>query len=80
LIASYAQGAILLCIVGQELHDHQSPGCRSRKSNEVLRGRIGVRNRFSRRSGAGVRGLRRNFSQAGLRNAGREDLADLAVE
>jgi len=26
LIASYAQGAILLCIVGQELHDHQSPG------------------------------------------------------
>ncbi len=24
--ASYAQGAILLCIVGQELHDHQSPG------------------------------------------------------
>jgi hypothetical protein len=23
LIASYAQGAILLCIVGQELHDHQ---------------------------------------------------------
>ena len=30
--------------------------------------------------GAGVRGLTRNFSQAGLRNAGREDLADLAVE
>ena len=26
LIASYAQAAILLCIVGQELHDHQSPG------------------------------------------------------
>ena len=26
LIASYAQGAILLSIVGQELHDHQSPG------------------------------------------------------
>ena len=26
LIASYAQVAILLCIVGQELHDHQSPG------------------------------------------------------
>ena len=25
LIASYAQAAILLCIVGQELHDHQSP-------------------------------------------------------
>ena len=26
LIASYAQAAILLCIVGQELHDYQSPG------------------------------------------------------
>ena len=26
LIASYAQGAILLSIVGQELHDHQWPG------------------------------------------------------
>jgi hypothetical protein len=26
LIASYAQSPILLCIVGQELHDHQSPG------------------------------------------------------
>ena len=26
LIATYAQVAILLCIVGQELHDHQSPG------------------------------------------------------
>ena len=26
VIASYAQGAILFCIVGQELHDHQSPG------------------------------------------------------
>ncbi len=26
LIASYAQTAILLCIVGQELQDHQSPG------------------------------------------------------
>jgi 4-carboxymuconolactone decarboxylase len=26
LIASYAQTAILLCIVGQELHEHQSPG------------------------------------------------------
>ena len=26
LISSYAQTAILLCIVGQELHDHQSPG------------------------------------------------------
>jgi 4-carboxymuconolactone decarboxylase len=26
LIASYAQVAILLCIVGQELHDDQSPG------------------------------------------------------
>jgi hypothetical protein len=30
--------------------------------------------------GAGVRGLPKNFSQARLRNAGREDLADLAVE
>ena len=26
LISNYAQNAILLCIVGQELHDHQSPG------------------------------------------------------
>jgi hypothetical protein len=26
LIASYAQTAILLCIVGQELHEHQTPG------------------------------------------------------
>jgi 4-carboxymuconolactone decarboxylase len=26
LIASYAQTALLLCIVGQEWHDHQSPG------------------------------------------------------
>ena len=26
LISSYAQTAILLCIVGQELHDHQSAG------------------------------------------------------
>jgi len=26
LISNYAQTAILLCIVGQELHDHQSPG------------------------------------------------------
>ncbi len=26
LIANYAQYSILLCIVGQELHDHQSPG------------------------------------------------------
>jgi 4-carboxymuconolactone decarboxylase len=26
LIANYVQTAILLCIVGQELHDHQSPG------------------------------------------------------
>lgn len=26
LISNYAQNAIMLCIVGQELHDHQSPG------------------------------------------------------
>lgn len=26
LMANYAQNAIMLCIVGQELHDHQSPG------------------------------------------------------
>ena len=26
LISNYAQTAILLCIVGQELHDHQKPG------------------------------------------------------
>lgn len=26
LISNYAQTAILLCIVGQELHDHQRPG------------------------------------------------------
>jgi 4-carboxymuconolactone decarboxylase len=26
LISNYAQTAILLCIVGQELHDHQTPG------------------------------------------------------
>ena len=37
LIASYAQGAILLCIVGQELPITSRRDCRSRKSNEVLR-------------------------------------------
>jgi len=26
LISNYAQTAVLLCIVGQELHDHQKPG------------------------------------------------------
>lgn len=26
LVSNYAQNAIMLCIVGQELHDHQAPG------------------------------------------------------
>ena len=42
LIASYAQGAILLCIVGQELHDHQSPGLPEQKSIEALRSLIPI--------------------------------------
>ena len=33
LIASYTQAAILLCIVGQELHDHHSPDCQRQEKH-----------------------------------------------